>query len=255
MKNVALLMLMVVIVFITTSCEKDNEKNPYQFQSIQEYWDFMEQHEWGCSLSCSDTPDDKALMYVYFEAEMMHGEFAEDDAFSLTLNGHNVPVDYDDYSEYLEFDSISIPKTSTVKVVFKRNNTVLFDKNVTIPAYPTITSFPSNPDWTQENTVKWKLEKNSHFQVLSAETWSNTNDRYKTYIVPPSARSYVIPANALYINNINEYWVSIDEANFTEYSNNVVVSITYDEINEYDKDMQNLQDRHRNNPFFKNMKR
>jgi hypothetical protein len=222
LKTASLLFLLLVLV-CTQSCKSDNnDENPYNLQSLDDYFEFMEQHEWGCIMSISDETDDKSMMYVEFEAEWTPEEIPETDTFYLSLNGMEVPLE-----DQLYFEGIDLPQASTIEVVFKRNNEVIIDKSVTVPAFPQITQFPSDPVWTDPITIKWNLANNSHFQLLDLVAWNSSSERYKTFVLSPSARSCIIPKNTITLSNVSDYYVEITEVNFVEQNSAVLATITY----------------------------
>jgi len=231
----SLLVLMLVALVFVQSCKNDEDDNssPYHFQNMNEFIDFMNQHECGCYLYIVDNPEDKSQMYAQFEVDLLPDDLTENDTFSLLLNDVEVPMWWDSEYGRLDSDGATLPQATSIKVEFKRNNTVIFDKTISVPGYPQLAELASFPVFTAPLTLSWSLNRNSHFQVLSMYVENSSSDRYKSYYLSPTARSCEIPANTFTLSNVNAYEAYIDEINIAEHNNCAFAVCTYDGIWDY----------------------
>ncbi len=235
MKYLAYILVLMAALFMLASCSKDKDDKPFQFSSEAALDEYLEQHDWMFMLLAVDGWDidwsAKTDIQIVFDAHYNGGTLNPNDTFSLSINGTNVKYNKALLEEYgwFMFDPFSTPAVSTVDVIFKRNNNLIFDKTVNLAAFSNITNFPSNPNWNQSISVNWTLSKDSHVQMLNAGTFAGGQDKDKTYFLNPAARSYTIPAGELFLPNIMEYYMSIIQMNFIEYKNNVLISMTIEE--------------------------
>lgn len=229
MKYTLLVLMLVALVFVQ-SCKNDEDDNssPYHFQNMNEFINFMNQHEWGCYLYIVDNPEDKSQMYAQFEVDLLPDDLTENDTFSLLLNDVEVPMWWDSEYGRLDSDDAALPQANSIKVKFKRNNTVIFDKTIAVPGYPQLAELASFPDFTSALTLSWELNKDSHFQVLSMNVGHIYDYESESFCLSPTARSCVVPANTFTLSNVSAYNAMIHEINIAEHSSCAIATITFD---------------------------
>ncbi len=229
MKRRTYILVLIAALFLLLSCSKDKEENPYHFTEISEITQFLSQFDWRLFVDIENL--ENGMMELSVDVDRRGATLDLDDTYSLTVNGNSLSYEpHPIFSNSLYFGPIELPPPSDVKVILKRQDEVLFDKSVRLAAIPQITSFPDNPDWSKDITVKWNLSRNSHVQILTADTNHYDESQLRDYPLSPSARSFTIPANDLYMEQVSSYFVGVYQFNFSQYKNNILCSMTLDYV-------------------------
>lgn len=229
MKRRTYILVLIAALFLLLSCSKDKEENPYHFTEISEITQFLSQFDWRLFVDIENL--ENGMMELSVDVDRRGATLDLDDTYSLTVNGNSLSYEpHPIFSNSLYFGPIELPPPSDVKVILKRQDEVIIDKSIKLAAIPQITSFPDNPDWSKDITVKWDLSRNSHVQMLTANTDDNTDNQLRDYPLSPSARSFTIPANDLYLEQVTDYFVAVYQFNITEDKNNILCSMTLDYV-------------------------
>ncbi|NLO11756.1 MAG: hypothetical protein GX122_04960 [Candidatus Cloacimonetes bacterium] len=233
MKYLTYILILATTLVMVASCGKDEEIGPYQFSTDIDMQEFMESHDWALmALSFDNSGVDWDIgdnnMLLWIDPEYQGGELDPNDTFSLSINGIDIHFNQEHWDDYgwVYFDHVVLPIASKVDVLFKRNNSVIFDKKVKLSAFPKITSFPGVPNWNDDLILKWSLSRDSHVQMVYADTYSADEHNSVYHYTNPSARSYAVPVNVLFMFHMTSYGMSLMELCFTEYNSAFVVSMT-----------------------------
>ncbi len=236
MKPLRLILVLMALtgMFLLSSCggDDDDNNNGTQFQSWEDYWEYAQNREWVLFAHVFDGEVAKdGNMYVYLWADKLPDNISASDEVELSINGvpAQVTLEGEDGYFYLYTTSVMVPAANTVTVELKRNNQLVMNKMIDVPATPDFTTWEvTTPDAAA--TMAWTVANDSEYQVL--EFWGEylSDDDYVTYFMDPAIRSKTVPANTLNLAGYSYWDAYISENNLVEHENSTLIAQTWDDI-------------------------
>jgi hypothetical protein len=200
----------------------------YNFSTWEEVIAYLDSKDYVIVIGKDDTS--AGIDYLWIEFGLPE-DVTTSDAFTLQVNGVNVPLSFDNYGN-LETDPDAVPVpagTTQLQFLFKRNNITVINDVATLPAFPQNLVKPSPVILTQPIPISWTLPQNYQLQFCGIWLWGHGDDDGYEVFVNPSDRSYVFPANCVSLVDATGGSLQVGEGNIADLENSMILTMSFNE--------------------------
>lgn len=201
------------------------------FQNSYQLWNYCDDFDWNIILGCEIEGNN---MFVWFEVEKKP-DLSPSDIFSLVINNQTITVNtYDDdgYTNIMinNDNDIILPNSTYLTIHFSHNSLDIIDTFISVPSTPILQNLPDPIVWSEPIMLNWSLtpDQNNRFQGVWAYGENDYDEDEYDRMIDVSARQYTIPANAISMNGVSYYEMSVWEMNLIKLGNCILMTVCDD---------------------------